>query len=77
MIEGISTPTVEEIKERGITEKDVKNYIRRLETRIAKYVARHLAGFITASETKEWDLACAYHDNAVKVLQLILANKKK
>lgn len=74
MTHGIATPTIEEIKERGITEKDVKNHIRRLETRIAKYVARHLAGLITASETKEWDLACAHHDNAVKVLHLIWAN---
>jgi exonuclease I len=77
MIEGISTPTIEEIKERGISEKDVKNHIRRLETRISKYVARHLAGLVTKAEEKEWDIACAHHDNAIKVLHLIWANKKK
>ena len=65
--------TAEELKAKGITAKDVKGMIRRLETRIAKYLARNLAGLTTATEQKEWDMACSHHDHAKAALRILEA----
>lgn len=56
--------TAEELHKKGFNTKNMKQFIRSTEKRIARYTARHLAGLTTEKEQKEWDAACDAWDRA-------------
>lgn len=70
--------TAEELHKKGFNTKNMKQFIRSTEKRIARYTARHLAGFITTKERKEWDAACDAWDRAKRHLRTLKeANNQK
>lgn len=65
--------TIEELRRKGITRRQVAAMMRRAERLCAWHLRRHMERGSTAAEVAAWDIACAKWDNLKATLQVFEA----